>query len=710
MTVTARPTAWYALVAEGETLDRPGGLFKVEDGLCLLLTTDGWVETPSLIGYPMRGEPGAEPIDEERAEELVASFPWPGSRASAKTAAQWTKGDDGRFTGSESDGDTGMTDAQKAATVPVDEVGNQLQDQVTAREWGHIMAPGESGMSGPSGEIRWGATDLSNDEWAVASAKARDALNEAGLPGQQIQDTAVGWSYGADVGLLRDAYDGDQAAIDYLSETNASEGAAGLFNLVRNSDVEGPLYRGVVIDELDLQGYAPGKEIQGALTSWSRSQDVAELFTQPELVNRQAQEPVKVLLTREGGKGVDIAALGTMQYAWQQEVVSADALRIASIDRGADGVVTMRVEPVARTAAPEEEPVGTETADLLLDVTFGQVNAEQAQARLAALSSEELLNIAMWAEDALVARAEAEARTAAVDYIQGEDGRFQGSRPQNDSPETKDALKDAENQPGGLIPTHGASREELIKRGQQVDAIIKANKHLDTERVYNKDKPWDPGREEQHDTLLNDWWQRERLDEVPRDREAIIMGGLPGAGKSSILRTDELGVDAADFITVNPDDWKTELVRNGMEPHDPALEGLKGMEKSFLLHEESSHLAGRLMTRAVAEGRNVLLDGTLGGKESAEKKIALLQENGYNVRLVFVDTPIGTSQERALNRYVRAADTDDGGRYVPPEIIADQYDSEYGSVNRRNYEELKDQVDGYQLWENIGGARQIESS
>lgn len=77
-------TEFWALIETdlGESRVVPGGLFKIEGGLCYLLTgADEWTEMPHLIAYKMLGESGAEPIPTNEAQALIADYPWPGSRA-----------------------------------------------------------------------------------------------------------------------------------------------------------------------------------------------------------------------------------------------------------------------------------------------------------------------------------------------------------------------------------------------------------------------------------------------------------------------------------------------------------------------------------------------------------------------------------------------------------------------------------------------------
>ena len=78
--------------------------------------------------------------------------------------------------------------------------------------------------------------------------------------------------------------------------------------------------------------------------------------------------------------------------------------------------------------------------------------------------------------------------------------------------------------------------------------------------------------------------------EVPCDRQAIIAGGLGGAGKTTVL-SEHAGIDRSKFLTINPDSFKETLAEKGLIADLP---GLSPMETTVLAHGESSLLARRL--------------------------------------------------------------------------------------------------------------------
>jgi predicted kinase len=211
---------------------------------------------------------------------------------------------------------------------------------------------------------------------------------------------------------------------------------------------------------------------------------------------------------------------------------------------------------------------------------------------------------------------------------------------------------------------------------------------------------WSRARRALHDAILEELYAAN--SDVPCDRKAIIAGGLPGAGKTTILE-QFAGIELGQYVMVNPDRVKTELIRRGLVPN---IDGLSPMEASVLVHEEASHIAKRLAHRAQADGKNIIWDVTMSSSASTDQRIGSLRESGYTrIDGVFVDIPVDVSLTRADSRHRQAHDEYRdgrglGGRYVPPETILNYADREWGSQNRRNFESLKSGFDGWSRYDN----------
>jgi predicted kinase len=216
----------------------------------------------------------------------------------------------------------------------------------------------------------------------------------------------------------------------------------------------------------------------------------------------------------------------------------------------------------------------------------------------------------------------------------------------------------------------------------------------------------------------------------PRDYRAIILGGLPGAGKSSTL--DALGqaevFRSDEWITANPDNFKDRMIERGLFPQ---VEGLTPAETASFIHEASSEMNHMLEQLLTVEGYNVIFDITLGGRQRAgeddwnQMLINRLDSLGYSTDGIFVDVPPSTSRQRVTKRHKEGLDAyrtgrakransieiKIGGRVVPDDVISkntmadDDPDKEkYNSVNARNFDRLKDSFVRWAAYENSGTA------
>jgi hypothetical protein len=191
--------------------------------------------------------------------------------------------------------------------------------------------------------------------------------------------------------------------------------------------------------------------------------------------------------------------------------------------------------------------------------------------------------------------------------------------------------------------------------------------------------------------------QRDLVDDLyasaadaPCERRAVMAGGLGGAGKSTVLQR-HAGVDRSQYLTINPDDIKEAMARRGLIPE---IEGLSPMEASDLVDAESSYVAQRLARRAMDDGKNLIWDITMSSTRTTEDRLDDLDRAGYSTNGIFVDIGIAEAVRRADTRHrLRHEDyragLGFGGRYVPPEVIEAQADPEWGSVNRRTFEQVK---------------------
>ncbi|MDA8440163.1 MAG: zeta toxin family protein [Propionibacterium sp.] len=211
------------------------------------------------------------------------------------------------------------------------------------------------------------------------------------------------------------------------------------------------------------------------------------------------------------------------------------------------------------------------------------------------------------------------------------------------------------------------------------------------------------GRIALHDRLIAEC--REQHAQARHDQRAIVLAGPPGAGKSTVLRTEVLGADQAAWLTIDADEFKRALLREAIadgsydsfikpaqvKEREVAGERFFPLELASLVHEESSMLAKRQLQReAIAEGTNVVIDTVLSKPDQAVSLGERLAGAGYTVEVIDVEVPFELSAARIEKRwhesYEEALETGDGlgGRWVPSGYACEVF---FGSDGRSKPEE-----------------------
>lgn len=250
-----------------------------------------------------------------------------------------------------------------------------------------------------------------------------------------------------------------------------------------------------------------------------------------------------------------------------------------------------------------------------------------------------------------------------------------------------------------------AKRTKMLEQALDQETV---NTHS-TSSLHKTNGMWNEERAALHRDIVDYLYAQKA--HVPSEGKAVIAGGLGGAGKTTTLK-GHAGINPDDWVTLNPDDVKEEMVKRGMVPDVPGHPELSPMERATLIHQESGHITELLANKAYEEKKNVIWDITMGhGGWIKDGLLNDLHQRGYNhVRGVFVDIPVETSVSRAMGRYrsgvdeFRAGKPDAlGGRYVPPHIIRAQQAGN-STVNRGVFDELKGLFDDWSLYDNSGTA------
>jgi predicted ABC-type ATPase len=280
-----------------------------------------------------------------------------------------------------------------------------------------------------------------------------------------------------------------------------------------------------------------------------------------------------------------------------------------------------------------------------------------------------------------------------------------------DEPERTGSEREGGLADGQRVRPEPLSDAEYAEHVQNVRAELAEARErgLDTSEQFfdHADNRWTTKRQLIHRDLVDELYGS--AADVPCEQQAIMAGGLGGAGKSTVL-DKHADVDRPRYLTINPDGIKEAMAGRGLIP-EPG--GLSPMEASDLVHAESSYIAKRLARRAMDDGKNIIWDITMSSTPATEQRLDDLGRAGYSVRGIFVDIGIAEAVRRADARHRLGhedyrAGMGFGGRYVPPEVIETQADPHWGSQNRRTFEQVKTRFADWAVYDNSVTGRDAE--
>ena len=151
---------------------------------------------------------------------------------------------------------------------------------------------------------------------------------------------------------------------------------------------------------------------------------------------------------------------------------------------------------------------------------------------------------------------------------------------------------------------------------------------------------WTGERNRQQGRLVAEMYQA--AAGVPRERSAVIAGGLPGADKAAALEAAD--VDRSQYLTVS---INAVLDRMAASHLIPEADGLSPLERAGPVHAEAQYLAKRVLLRALMDGRNLILDVSLASWRAAEAWTYALRFADYAVTAVFADIGIDEAVRRS---------------------------------------------------------------
>lgn len=183
-------------------------------------------------------------------------------------------------------------------------------------------------------------------------------------------------------------------------------------------------------------------------------------------------------------------------------------------------------------------------------------------------------------------------------------------------------------------------------------------------------------------------------DKVQKNKKALFVLGLPGAGKSTWIKNFEK-TESEKYQVVDSDDFLVGIKNDAGEVVIPPLQNpdLEGTDIEAV-QPAASRLAKMTIAGLMKEGYNIVFP-KLGDDLSKLKGLfSSLQEKGYTLTISFIFTTVETSLRRNADRFLH--DPNEIKRLVPPEVIV-----KCGYKPLLNFVSLTSNASSYkfQLWD-----------
>lgn len=239
----------------------------------------------------------------------------------------------------------------------------------------------------------------------------------------------------------------------------------------------------------------------------------------------------------------------------------------------------------------------------------------------------------------------------------------------------QDAMRlDTPEAKGMLDRAGGISREEALRRVDE--AREAAAQEPSTRDKWVRDGEYLPERQRLHDEIEAELLGSGQSSDNPL---LFLTGGLPGSGKSHMLKQSQYTDIKGKLVVIDSDNIKERLAK---------ADGLKSLGyKAASYHAEADDIIASVFSQAISRNMSIGLDGTMKNQRKLSSLVSQFKSRGYRVEVAYASLPVKKAMTRAIGRYL------EGGRFVDPAYIAT-----HDNRNIKTAESLRGDVDIWRIW------------
>ncbi|ASM35782.1 zeta toxin superfamily protein [Campylobacter sputorum subsp. bubulus] len=151
--------------------------------------------------------------------------------------------------------------------------------------------------------------------------------------------------------------------------------------------------------------------------------------------------------------------------------------------------------------------------------------------------------------------------------------------------------------------------------------------------------------EEFNDKFEEIWKEATRQINISKNKSAYVLGGQPGAGKSSLINSilkDKFNDNA---IVISGDDFRR------YHPRYDEIQKNEGKLAAKYTQNFSSKITEKLIENASDKGYNLIVEGTFRTETTPIKTLLLLKDKGYDTNIAIKACDKDISWQSCLERY-----------------------------------------------------------
>ncbi len=231
-----------------------------------------------------------------------------------------------------------------------------------------------------------------------------------------------------------------------------------------------------------------------------------------------------------------------------------------------------------------------------------------------------------------------------------------------------------------MLDRLGMSREEALSKIEEAKKIQSTLKPTIDEHL-DKDGHITEERMAVYQEYIDKEFSQYKPVPAGKTPHLLLTGGLPGAGKSTMLRQPMFEKVTKVSVDVDADSIRAYLAK---------ADGLDKVGAHAASYQDETDIVVNAMLSRARDGHyNVIYDSTMKKPEALEKTIQLFKEKGYTTEAAFLEVSLENSMYRATKRYL------EGVRFVDPAYIAT-----HDHRNIETFLRLINSVDKWSHWNN----------